>query len=63
MRLNVVPLNLQAVLRHHVSPAASYHQKFVNQVLNVADVARGLVLLVVFPEEGLSSLRIIESCC
>jgi predicted dehydrogenase len=62
VRLNGVPLNLQAELRVHDSPAATYHQSFVNQLLNVAAAVRGSEPVSVPAEEGIRSLRIIEAC-
>jgi predicted dehydrogenase len=43
-------------------PAATYSQAFMNQIQNVARAVRGTEKLVVPGEEGLQSLRWIETC-
>ncbi|MBI3881255.1 MAG: hypothetical protein HY301_14470, partial [Verrucomicrobia bacterium] len=51
-----------AEARAPLRPAATYHQSFVHQLLNLAAAARGKETLRVPGEEGLQSLRLIEQC-
>ena len=62
VRVNGLPFHLNAELRKNSSNAASYHQSFVHQLLNLAAAASGLESVLVPGEEGIRSLRLIEAC-
>lgn len=56
------PFAMRGELMDDGSPAATYHQSFVQQILNLAAAVRGKETLRVPGEEGLQSLRLIEQC-
>jgi predicted dehydrogenase len=62
VRLNGLPFHLHSELYENSSPAATYHQSFVKQLLNFAAAARGAEPVLVPGEEGIRSLRLIEQC-
>jgi predicted dehydrogenase len=61
IRLNGAPFSFGGELRENGSPAATYHQSFVKQLLNFAAAARGTEPVLVPGEEGIRSLRLIEA--
>jgi predicted dehydrogenase len=64
-RLDVQFKDSPATLRGELwrkAPEATYHQSFVNQLLNVAAAARGEGGPLVAGEEGIQSLRLVEKC-
>jgi predicted dehydrogenase len=62
MRLNDVPFTLAGELHEKSSPADTYHQAFVKQLLNFVSATRGMEPVLVPGEEGIRSLRLIERC-
>jgi predicted dehydrogenase len=62
VQLNGLPFHLHSELYENNSPAATYHQSFVKQLLNFAAAARGAEPVLIPGEEGIRSLRLIEQC-
>ena len=60
--LNGHPFHFNAELRSNFSSAATYHQSFVNQILNFVYSAHGMESVHVSGNEGIRSLRLIEAC-
>lgn len=56
------PAALRGELRSNRGPASTYHQSFVQQLLNVCAAIRGAESLLVPGEAGIHSLRLIEQC-
>lgn len=62
LRLNGLPVQWRSELWSNNAPAATYHHAFVHQLLNVVAAARGTEALLVPGEEGIRSLRLIDTC-
>ena len=62
VRVNGLPFHLNAELCKNRFATATYHQSFVNQLLNLAFAAHGREPVYVPGDEGIRSLRLIESC-
>jgi predicted dehydrogenase len=62
LRLNGLPVEWRSELWANNSPAATYHHSFVHQLQNFVAAARGTEAVLVSAEEGIRSLRLIDTC-
>jgi len=62
LRLNGLPVDWRSELWANNAPAATYHHSFVHQLQNFVAAARGTEAVLVPGEEGLRSLRLIDTC-
>jgi predicted dehydrogenase len=62
VRLNGLPVEWRSELWTNHAPAATYSHSFVHQLLNVVAAARGTEAVLVPGEEGIRSLRLIDTC-